>query len=108
MAFDASGNGHGQRAALGSIGRWGRCVLVGEGGSFTIDGSPDLIHKSATLMGSWVTSVPHMQQLVTDLDTWGLHPEIIVSHAFPLAEASRAYEVAAAGADGKVAILPQR
>jgi threonine dehydrogenase-like Zn-dependent dehydrogenase len=106
VAIDASGNGRGQLAALHGLRRWGRGVLVGEGGSFPIEGSPDLIHKSAALMGSWVTSLPRMQELARNLDRWGLHPEKVVTHSYPLAEADAAYEAAAGGAEGKIAILP--
>lgn len=106
VAIDASGNGMGQRSALRALKRRGRCVLVGEGGSFTVDGSRDLIHKDASLIGSWVTSVPHMQDLVRNLDRWGLHPEEVVTHSYPLSQASTAYEAAAGGAEGKIAILP--
>lgn len=106
VAIDASGNGAGQRAALRALKRWGHCVLVGEGGSFTIDGSSDFIHKDASLIGSWVTSVPRMQDLVRNLDHWGLHPEQVVTHSYPLTEAPAAYEAAACGVEGKIAILP--
>jgi threonine dehydrogenase-like Zn-dependent dehydrogenase len=102
---DCSGSAAGRSLAVRATSRWGRCAFVGEGGEVTIDVSQELIHKQVTVVGSWVTSVPHMVELLDRLDRWALHPEQIVTHRFGLADAGAAYEIADAGSTGKVCIV---
>jgi threonine dehydrogenase-like Zn-dependent dehydrogenase len=104
-ALDCSGAASARALAVQSLARWGRCAFVGEGGEVTLDVSQWLIHRQATVVGSWVTSVPHMRELLERLDTWDLHPETIVTHRFGLAEAATAYEIADRGSMGKVCIV---
>jgi threonine dehydrogenase-like Zn-dependent dehydrogenase len=106
VAVDCSGSGAGQSTALRSVRRWGRVVLVGEGGTLTTDVSAELIHKQITVHGSWVSSVEHMRELLENLDRWGLHPERIVTHTFALEDVEAAYRTADSGIGGKIAIVP--
>ena len=106
VTVDASGAGAAQALALAATRRWGRCVLVGEGGQLSLDASPALIHPSITLMGSWVTSTVRMGELLERLPVWDLHPEVVVTDRFELAQAGDAYAVADGGTSGKVAIVP--
>ncbi len=105
VTVDASGSAAGRLTALSNTGDWGRCVFVGEGGRVEFDVSPLLIHKQIALHGSWVTSLRHMEELLERLVRWNLQPSAVVTHQFPLAEATEAYRVADAGASGKVAIV---
>ncbi|SDS62611.1 zinc-dependent alcohol dehydrogenase family protein [Microlunatus soli] len=105
VGIDCSGNGKAQLSTLEHTRRWGRAALVGEGGQLTVDVSEVLIHRQLTVHGSWVTSTVRMQELLDNLVRWDLHPETVVSDTFPLAEAARAYEVADAGASGKIGIV---
>jgi threonine dehydrogenase-like Zn-dependent dehydrogenase len=102
---DCSGSAGGRSLAVRAAARWGRCAFVGEGGDVTIDVSPQLIHKQVTVIGSWVTSVPRMVELLDRLDRWELHPERIVTHRFALPDAAAAYETADGGSAGKVCIV---
>lgn len=105
VSVDCSGSGAGQATAVRHTRRWGRCVLIGEGGRLELDVSRDLIHRQLTLIGSWVSSTVAMAELLTDLDRWQLHPEQIVGHTYDLAEAADAYRVADAGEGGKVGLV---
>ena len=105
VAVDCSGSGRGQLTALRHTRRWGRAALVGEGGQLSVDVSEVLIHRQLTVHGSWVTSTVRMAELLENRDRWGLHPDRVVTATFPLAEAGRAYQVADAGAGGKVGIV---
>jgi threonine dehydrogenase-like Zn-dependent dehydrogenase len=80
-------------------------VLVGEGGRLEVDASPVLIHRQLTVMGSWVTSIGHMEELMELLVRWDLHPDRTVTDRFALEDAAEAYATADAGAGGKVAII---
>jgi threonine dehydrogenase-like Zn-dependent dehydrogenase len=103
-SIDCSGAAPARAIALAATRRWGRCALVGEGGSIAFDVSPLLIHTQITLFGSWVTSKPHMAELAERLARWGLHPEATVTHRYALADAAEAYRVADGGQSGKVTI----
>ncbi|WP_243417882.1 zinc-dependent alcohol dehydrogenase family protein [Actinomycetospora cinnamomea] len=104
VSVDCSGVGAGQLTALRHTRRHGRCAMVGEGGTLTVDVSAVLIHRQLTVHGSWVAPTWRMAELLERLARWDLHPERVVTDRFPLAEAGRAYEVADSGAGGKVAI----
>ena len=105
VAVDCSGAGVAQATAIRHTRRWGRVGLVGEGGQLTVDVSEALIHRQLTVHGSWVSSTGRMAELLERLDRWGLHPEVVVSDTFGLAEASEAYALADAGLSGKVGIV---
>ncbi|MGI4791043.1 MAG: zinc-dependent alcohol dehydrogenase family protein [Janthinobacterium lividum] len=106
-SIDCSGVGSARKLALLGTRQWGRCVFVGEGNDIQFDVSPLLIHPQITLYGSWVTSIPHMEELLERLSRWDLHPERTVTHRFSLAEAAAAYDTADRGQCGKVVIVTE-
>jgi threonine dehydrogenase-like Zn-dependent dehydrogenase len=105
VAIDCSGNANARHMCLDMAREWGRVVFVGEGGTVTFEPSPLLIHKQLTLYGSWVCSLPQMEELVEHLVHWNLHPDVLVTHRFPLDQAKQAYEIFDTGKTGKVAIV---
>jgi threonine dehydrogenase-like Zn-dependent dehydrogenase len=105
VAVDCSGSAPARAIALEGTRRWGRAVMVGEGGRLDIDVSQALIHRQITLIGSWVTSVGRMTELVDRLVRWDVHPDAIVTETFALEEAARAYELADEARSGKVGIV---
>jgi threonine dehydrogenase-like Zn-dependent dehydrogenase len=107
VAIDCSGSEPGRSTAIALVRARGRVVLVGEGNGLSVpEVSPTLIHPSITIIGSWVTSIEHMRELVSRLPVWNLHPEVVVTDTFPIAEADAAYKLADAGRSGKVALVP--
>ena len=105
-AIDCSGNAEARATAIRATRKWGKMVMVGEGGTVTFNPSPDIIHDQKTISGSWVTSTWLMEELVERLVRWNLHPEDIVTHRFPLEKADEAYRLMASGRCGKVAVCP--
>ncbi|MBD3174564.1 MAG: alcohol dehydrogenase catalytic domain-containing protein [Armatimonadia bacterium] len=105
VSIDCSGAASARLLALQGTRDWGRCAYVGEGGDVTFEVSKYLIHKQITLYGSWVTSLKHLEELVERLDRWGIHPDVTCTERLPINDASQAYEVAAEGQTGKVAIV---
>lgn len=106
VAMDCSGSDAGRVSAIELVRAHGRVVLVGEGNAMSVpEVSPMLIHPSVTIIGSWVTSLGHMRELVERLPVWGLHPEVVVSHTFGIEQSAEAYRIAAEGKSGKVAIV---
>ena len=105
VAIDCSGNADARHMCLEAARTWGRVVFVGEGGTVSFEPSPLLIHKQLTLYGSWVCSLPQMEDLVEHLVRWNLHPEVMVTHRFTLNQTKQAYEAFDSGHTGKVAIV---
>ncbi len=105
VSVDCSGAAQARVLALRATRRWGRCVMVGEGGRMDIDVSNWLIHNQISIYGSWVTSLPRMEELLEQLVRWDMHPERIVTHRYSLADAAKAYRTADAAVAGKVTIV---
>lgn len=106
VSVDASGSAPGRATAVSATAEWGRMALLGEGGTFETEVSDTLLHKQLTITASWVTSLQGMEDLARMLAAEGLHPEVVVSHRLPLEAADEAYRIAAAGATGKVVLVP--
>jgi threonine dehydrogenase-like Zn-dependent dehydrogenase len=105
VSIDCSAAASARLLALQGTRQWGRCVMVGEGGTMQFDVSQLLIHPQITMYGSWVTSLKHMEDLVQQLVRWGVHPEDTVTHRLPLSEAAEAYRLADEGQAGKICIV---
>jgi threonine dehydrogenase-like Zn-dependent dehydrogenase len=105
-AVDCSANADARAVAIRATRKWGKIVLIGEGGTVAFNPSPDIIHDQKSIHGSWVTSTWRMEELVERLVRWNLHPEDIVTHRFALEQAGEAYALMAGGQCGKVAVLP--
>jgi threonine dehydrogenase-like Zn-dependent dehydrogenase len=103
-AVDCSAHPAARATAIRATRKWGRIVLLGEGGKLEFNPSPDMIHDQKTLYGSWVTSIWRMEELVERLVRWKLHPSDLITHRFPLDKVSDAYALMASGKCGKVAI----
>jgi threonine dehydrogenase-like Zn-dependent dehydrogenase len=103
-AVDCSAHHAARATAIRATRKWGRIVLIGEGGKLEINPSPDMIHDQKTLFGSWVTSTWKMEELVERLVRWNLHPADLVTHRFSLDQAAEAYALMASGRCGKVAV----
>ncbi len=104
-AVDCSGHTLGRQLAVRATRKWGRIVLIGEGGTMELNPSPDLIHDQKTVYGSWVTNIWRMEELVERIVRWGIHPEDLVTHRFTLEKASDAFALMAEGKCGKVAVV---
>lgn len=105
VSIDCSGAAAARLLALQGTRRWGRCAMVGEGGRVDFDVSQTIIHRQISIHGSWVTSLGHMEDVTEKLVEWGLRPERIVTHRFPLDKAAAAYHIADEGQGGKVCIV---
>lgn len=108
VAIDTSGVSAGRQLAVRGTRHWARIAFVGEGGTVELDPSPDLIHDQKSIHGSWVTSLGNIEDLVERLPRWDMHPEVTVTHRFPLAQAADAYATMDGGVSGKVAIVPEQ
>jgi threonine dehydrogenase-like Zn-dependent dehydrogenase len=103
-ALDTSANDGARQIAIRGTRQWGKIAFVGEGNTVNFNPSPDIIHPQKTIIGSWVTNIWRMEDLVERLVRWNLHPEDLVTHRFPLEKAGEAYALMAGGKCGKVAV----
>jgi threonine dehydrogenase-like Zn-dependent dehydrogenase len=103
-AVDCSAHAEARATAIRATRKWGRIVMLGEGGDVSFQPSPDMIHDQKTLYGSWVTSTWKMEELVERLVRWGLHPADLITHRFPVEKSDEAYALMASGRCGKVAV----
>lgn len=104
VALDCSGNAAGRLLALQSTADWGRVVYIGETGKVEFEVSADLMHHQRRIIGSWVTSLFHMEKCAHDLTEWKLWPRNAITHRFSLEQAGDAYALMASGKCGKVVI----
>jgi threonine dehydrogenase-like Zn-dependent dehydrogenase len=102
---DCSGHTLGRQLCIRATRKWGKMVMIGEGGTVEFNPSPDIIHDQISIYGSWVTNIWRMEELVERLVRWGIHPEDLVTHRFTLDEADKAYQLMNEGRCGKVAVV---
>jgi threonine dehydrogenase-like Zn-dependent dehydrogenase len=104
-AVDCSANDKARLTCIQATRKWGSIVFLGEGGTVAFQPSPDIIHDQKTIYGSWVTNIWRMEELVERLLRWGIHPDELITHRFPLDQTDKAYELMASGKCGKVAVV---
>lgn len=104
-AIDCSANAEARETAIQATRKWGKIVMLGEGGTVSFAPSKDIIHDQKAIYGSWVTSIWKMEELVERIVRWGIHPETLVTHRFELKDAAKAYALMADGKCGKVALV---
>jgi threonine dehydrogenase-like Zn-dependent dehydrogenase len=104
-SVDCSANNNARLTCIQATRKWGKIVFLGEGGTCDFQPSPDIIHDQKTIYGSWVTSIWKMEELVERIVRWGIRPEELITHRFPLEKAGEAYALMASGKCGKVAVV---
>lgn len=103
-AIDCSAADEARQLAIRATRDWGKIAFVGEGGTCSFTPSPDILHGQKTIYGSWVTSLWRMEELVENLVRWGIHPDRLITHEFPLERAGEAYALMNSRNCGKIAI----
>lgn len=105
-AVECSAHADARLIAIQAARKWGKIVLLGEGGGLSPAFAPsrDLIHDQKTVYGSWVTNLWRMEELVERLVRWDLHPADLITHRFALKQAADAYALMNCGTSGKVAV----
>ena len=104
-SVECSANDKARRLSIQAARKWGKIVFIGEGGTCSFEPSPDIIHDQKTIYGSWVTNIWRMEELVERIVRWGIHPEDLITHRFPLEKVDEAYSLMASGRCGKVAVV---
>lgn len=105
-AVECSAHPDARLTAVRATRKWGKIVLIGEGGLMSPEFAPsrDIIHDQKMIAGSWVTNLWQMEDLVERLVRWDIHPADLITHRFALEQAPEAYALMASGKCGKVAV----
>ena len=102
VSLECSASQAGRMLSLEAARLWGRVVLLGEHGNLSLNPSFTIIQKQLTLHGSWMSGIAEMEDAIEHVVRWGIKPEAIVTHTFPIAQVKEAFELADAGKTGKV------
>ena len=90
-ALETSANPDARTAAVRSTRAWGKVCYVGEGGSLTLEVSPDMIRRQVTLMGSWTFSTHIQDECTKFIADNGVDIDRQITETFKLSEAASAY-----------------
>jgi threonine dehydrogenase-like Zn-dependent dehydrogenase len=105
MALDTSGTAEGRLAAVRGTRAWGVVCFVGEGGSVTIEVSPDMLRKQLTIIGSWTFSTAIQADCARFVADRKVAVEHLFTHRWQLAQAEEAYRLFDRQTSGKGVFL---
>jgi threonine dehydrogenase-like Zn-dependent dehydrogenase len=105
MALDTSGTADGRLTAVRGTRAWGVACFVGEGGSVTLDVSPDMLRKQLTIMGSWTFSTVVQAECARFVADRKIAVEHLFTHRWQLAQADEAYRLFDRQTSGKGVFL---
>ncbi len=105
MALDTSGVAEGRLAAVYGTRAWGVVCFVGEGGSVTLDVSPDMLRKQLTIMGSWTFSTVIQAQCARFVADRQVPVDRLFTHRWQLTQAEEAYRLFDSQTSGKGVFL---
>ncbi len=100
-AVDCTGNAEARAQMVRSVRIFGSACFVGEGGTVTLNVSPDVIHKRLTIYGSWTFSVTMLGECARFVVDRGVPLSRLITHRYRLDEAARAFEDFEGGSVGK-------
>jgi len=100
-ALDCTGSGLARAQAVQCARIWGRVCWVGEGGTVTLEPSPDVIHKQLTIYGSWTFSTVLLAECARFIRDRDVPIDRLITHRWNLAEAETAFRTFDAGQTGK-------
>ena len=100
-SLDATGIDEVRGNTVRSTRTWGRACFVGEGGTVTLQPTPDIIHRQLTLIGSWTFSTHVLEELAKFVVDRNLPLGDLITHKFRLAEAAEAFTLFDSATTGK-------
>ena len=107
LAVDCTGNADARAQMVRSVRIFGTACFVGEGGTVTLNVSPDVIKKRLTIMGSWTFSVPMLGECARFIVDRKVPLHKLITGRYPLDQAERALADFEGGSVGKsVFVMP--
>lgn len=105
LALDCSGAEAARSAAVKATRTWGTVCFVGEGGSVTLDVSPDMIRKQLTVIGSWTFSSVIQEECARFVADRKVDVDKLFTQRYTLDQAEEAYELFDTQTTGKGVFL---
>lgn len=93
LAIECSSAPAARQAAVRSVRTWGTACFVGEGGSVSLDVSPDLLRRQVTLIGSWTFSSVGQEECARFVADRKVPLKKLITHRFRLDDAADAYRL---------------
>jgi threonine dehydrogenase-like Zn-dependent dehydrogenase len=91
--MDCSGHAEARLAAIRSARTWGTVCFVGEGGSVTIDVSPDMLRKQLTVIASWTFSAVGQEECARFVADRKIPLGKLLTQKYRLEQAPEAYRL---------------
>ena len=105
LTFDCSGTADGRSGAVRSARKWGTVCFVGEGGSVTIDVSPEMLRKQLSIVASWTFSTVGQAECARFVAERGIAVDDLFTHHWSLDQAAEAYRLFDTQTTGKGVFL---
>jgi threonine dehydrogenase-like Zn-dependent dehydrogenase len=105
LTLDTSGAPEGRVTAVRGARAWGTVCFVGEGGSVTIDVSPDMLRKQLTIIGSWTFSKVGQADCARFVADRHIKVDDLFTHRWKLDQAEEAYRLFDQQTSGKGVFL---
>ena len=99
--LDCTGNATARLQTVRSARVCGRACCVGEGGTVTLEPSPDLIHRHLTLYGSWTFPSVGLEECARWIVGRAIPLSTLITHRFRLEQADTAFRTFEGGTTGK-------
>lgn len=99
--LDCTGHPTARAQTVRSARVFGRACFVGEGGTVTLEPSPDIIHRHLTLYGSWTFPVVGLAECARFIVDRAVPLARLITHRFRLEQAAEAFRLFDAGTTGK-------
>ena len=103
--MDTSGTAAGRSVAVRCAAPWGITGLVGEGGTLTVDVSPEVLRKQLTIVGSWTFSTVGQADCAQFVARHEIAVDELFSDRWSLGQAEEAYVKFDGQASGKAVFL---
>jgi threonine dehydrogenase-like Zn-dependent dehydrogenase len=91
LTLDTSSSPQARIQAIRALKVWGTCCFVGEGGEVTIDVSPDMLRRQATVIASWTFSSVGQAECAQFIIDRGIKVDSLFTESWRLDQAEEAY-----------------
>jgi threonine dehydrogenase-like Zn-dependent dehydrogenase len=105
LTLDTSASPEARIQAIRALKVWGTCCFVGEGNEVTIDVSPDMLRRQATVIASWTFSSIGQAECAQFIIDRGIKVDELFTESWQLDQAEEAYRLFDQQSSGKGVFL---
>lgn len=105
-AMDCSGSASAHRLIIDAVRRRGEVSFIGEGKSFPLFASDDMLRKGISLHGIWHYNISDSLNLIKVIEQNSDKLDKFITHKFPMSQVQHAWELQGTMACGKVLLDP--